>query len=124
MRIFTKYNSFEDKVNFVDENDIFIGYDLKTACCEQAYYYITEKIVDPNEIEIEDYSENAEVLEDYVFDIENGISDIDSGIVIKLIAEGKKDLYLHLYNIHNGHYSHKYLIKNNATAAIIDEDVI
>jgi len=123
MKIFNSENSFEDKVNFVDENNIFIGYDLKQQCCEQAYYYITDEIIKPevfNRKNIKDYSENNEILKDYIFDIENGITDIADGIVIKLTSEGKKDLFLHLYNIHNGYYAHSYLIKNNDV--IIDED--
>ena len=32
---------FEDniKVNFVDENNVFVGYDMRQSCCEQAGYF-------------------------------------------------------------------------------------
>lgn len=29
------------KVNFIDENDVFVGYDLDHQCCEHAFYQFT-----------------------------------------------------------------------------------
>ena len=45
MKIFEgKESSWSDKVNFVDGNDVFVGYDLGQCCCENADWFISEKI--------------------------------------------------------------------------------
>jgi hypothetical protein len=41
---------FEDngKINFVDENNVFMGYDMERSCCEVADWFISPK--EENEI--------------------------------------------------------------------------
>lgn len=44
MKIFTKENSnWDSKVNFVDENNVVLGYDLSQDCCEHADWFIADK---------------------------------------------------------------------------------
>lgn len=117
MKIFEKGDSsYPSKVNFVDRNDVFVGYDLKQSCCEDAGYYIAEDIT-PYDYESTPTSKAKEDLEGYVFEIdffeelEGGRLDEGNMVVFKLIKEGKPDLYLHLYNCHNGYYSHGFEVK-------------
>ena len=35
-----------DKVNFVDENNVFVGYDLLQDCCEDANWFIADREID------------------------------------------------------------------------------
>ena len=114
MKIFSgvKNNiSWGSKTNFVDINNVFVGYDEEQSCCEDAGYFISE---DPNEpFDYEGNSDLSDDLEDYVFDsnyIDYVISPhLDEGgaqVAFKIIADSKPDLYIHLYNSHNGYYSH------------------
>ena len=97
------------KVNFVDKNNVFVGYDLETRCCEDAGYFIS------SEIESYHYDidcSNKFVINEYMFDqdffqkVES--EDLDAGgqVVFKIVCENKPDLYLSIFNAHNGWYSH------------------
>lgn len=104
MKIFEK----DEKVNFVDENNVFVGYDLSQSCCEQAGWFISDI---PSTEERENEFEGD--LTDYRFDTtffeeEPEGFDGDSGGMVrfKLIAENKKPLYLQIFNSQNGYYGH------------------
>jgi len=122
MRITDKKNSpWENKVNFIDSNDVFVGYDLTQNCCENAGWFISK------EIEYSEYYKKgfsgdtvfSEIEKDvnkdvsgYVFDVSEIIEYTDpryggnSIVVFKMICDNKDPLYLHLFNCHNGYYSH------------------
>ena len=114
MRIFEGGSSANSmSINFVDDNDCYVGYCLEQQCCESAFYVINENW-DGSDIDYDyNYAEAAysdRELEAYRFDqeyFEGG--NINS--TFKLISEGKPDLYLHLINIHNGYYSHRFIAK-------------
>jgi len=36
MKIFLNEKELETKINFVDDNNVFVGYDLTQQCCENA----------------------------------------------------------------------------------------
>jgi len=67
-------------------------------------------------------------LKKYSFDkkfykhLEGG--DLDGGgiVIFKLIAPKQKNLYLHIYNSHNGYYSHGFEFKDDKE--IIKKDYI
>lgn len=97
------------KINFIDSNDVFVGFDNMQSCCEDFGYCITEG--QPAESS-EDCQESALNLEGYVFDTDffnessfDGDSESATAI-FKLVQQGLPDLYLTLYNSHNGYYSH------------------
>ena len=101
----------EDKVNFVDKNNVFVGYDLSQQCCETAGFFIHDKEIDVIQ------EKSIESVSDYVFDKTYfelvQLKDYESKIArFKLVAKGKKSLFLHLYNCHNGYYSHGFEFMN------------
>lgn len=117
MKIFERdKSSFYEKINFVDGNDVFVGYDLSQDCCEDAGWFIAHKITPY------DYNDTFDKLipdvEAYCFDkdffqqVES--YDLDGGgmVVFRLLADGEPDLYLHLYNCHNGYYGHGFEVKH------------
>lgn len=118
MKIFDSNNSpWREKVNFVDRNNLLVGYSMSACCCENFGWFIAESITPYGYDKLlgRDFSE-AE-LEPYVFDggfIEVASNDLDEGgqVAFRMIAEGKPDLYLHLYNAHNGYYSHGFEFQN------------
>ena len=120
-------DSFSNKINFIDKNDVFVGYDLSQNCCEDAGWYITDKII-PYTYTNSDIEYHIPDISNYIFDAEffreiESI-DLDSGnmVVFKLISFMKPDLYLHLYNSHNGYYGHGFEVKHSGI--IIKDDML
>lgn len=124
MKIFKPENSFDGKINFIDKNNIYVGYDLDIDCCEYPFYYFSES----SEFQ-EDVTENEDDfnIEDYYFTL--NIKEIDGyiegGIAqLELMNDKKEKLYLYLVNHHNGYYWHEYLIKNNHSGRILTKGSI
>ena len=107
------FEEFENKVNFVDDNDVYVGYDLGQDWCEHAGWFIQDKI----EKDTETNSLFCDLTK-YIFDKDfyEEIQDGDGGgtAIFKLTAPNNKpDLYLHLFNVHNGYYGHGFTVKHN-----------
>ena len=123
MRIFTeKTGSYNQKINFVDENDVFVGFDMAHDCCEVFGWFINhEKLLK------EDYTQSNEKdyqsLDGWLFDktfIETHPSQKEGGALkIFRIHKGDKELFIHIYNYHNGYYSHGFQFKDKDS--IIEE---
>ena len=43
MRIFNKEEKWSSKVNFVDDNNVVLGYDTEEQCCENAGWFIDDQ---------------------------------------------------------------------------------
>ena len=94
-------------VNFVDENNVVVGYDLSQQCCEEAdYYFAVGKPTLEHSI-----VPNKDVLLDYRFDTSFYETIDDNAVSFKLKCPYLEDLYLVLYNNHNGYYSHGFDMK-------------
>ncbi len=115
MKIFTPENSFRDKVNFADEHGVFVGFDMDQSCCECFGWFIQDHECNS---EVQNLGED---YESYRFDVDyfkefSGESYDEGGMVIfRLLSEGKPDRFLHLYNYHNGYYSHGFTFSNGQT---------
>jgi len=116
MQVFDTAKDFEDKVNFVDENNVFVGYDLGQSCCEHAGYFVSDK----KEDSLDGEEEETPHLGGYFFDVnyieycDDKEGDFDSGgmVAFRMTHADKKDLFLHVFNCHNGYYSHGFEFKN------------
>jgi hypothetical protein len=103
MKIFEK----DRRVNFVDENNVLVGFDMNQNCCEYFGWFISRK----KEKEIKDDIQTPDVS-GYVFDpnfFEEVFNENEfgaGGMVIFRLVRGDKEFFLHLYNSHNGYYSH------------------
>lgn len=106
------------KVNFVDDNNVLIGYDFCGQCSEEFGWYISDRVTDSKEGCV--FSDNIDVnainesLKDWSFDTGffqelngNNANDFndDKRVAFRLVNEDN-ELFLHLYNIHNGYYGH------------------
>lgn len=94
------------RINFIDKNDCFVGFDWYANCCENFGYYVALKIT-------EDESFGGESLDGFFFDtdvspveISSDGYDFDGFVAFKCINDEGDVRYLHLYNHHNGYYSH------------------
>ena len=116
MKIFNNNeNSWSEKVNFVDDNNVLVGFDMSQACCESFGWFVCSK--EPTKI-IEE--ENAEKLEteEYQFDVDY-FKEVtpdeeywdDGGIAIFRLVNGESEMFLALHNSHNGYYSHGFDMK-------------
>jgi hypothetical protein len=118
MRYFCSANSFwATKVNFVDDNNALVGYDFAGNCCETFGWYIHDKVGQTNgedPIFRDDMDENAinQSLKEWTFDTaffdelsyEKAYN--HENIAVFRLVNGDNELFLHLYNSHNGYYHH------------------
>ncbi len=117
MKVFITVVKDDKKVNFVDEYNTFIGFDTTQQCCENAGWYISEELRD----DVEDGITILEGLDPYKIDKEyfeevSSPQECDATIVrFKLTAPELPDLYLHLFNVQNGFYSHGLSVIHNGT---------
>jgi hypothetical protein len=111
--IVTDFNQgWDKKVNFTDSNDVFVGFDMSVDCCENFGWYVSK------EIDISENYEEVHNFDGYVFDTlffeyretDDQLED-ENYAIFRLVKEGCGDLFLHLYNHHNGYYSHGFEAK-------------
>lgn len=97
-----------DKVNFVDKNNVFLGYDLRQDCCEHADWFISDTI----QHKICKREEDLPDLDGFVFDpnfflqITDQAKFEDGGMVVFRIHGEGKEKYIHIFNAQNGYYGH------------------
>ncbi|MGL4600291.1 MAG: hypothetical protein ACRCVE_02040 [Plesiomonas sp.] len=98
------------KINFIDENDCFVGFDFNQCCCESFGYSVT---LDGKFNYHEDESLPDFNFDGYNFDTsftpdESSDEECDDCqyVTLKMINSSGDVAYLHLYNMHNGYYSH------------------
>lgn len=125
MKILNDNSKYGEHVNFIDNNDVFVGYDLSQGCCELADWYIADEIIPYSS---DDAEHETPDVSDYVFspdffqDVPSSNLDEGGMVVFKLIADGKPDLYLHLFNCHNGYYGHGFEVKHGGE--IVNSDTL
>lgn len=128
MRIFYDTNTWGGKINFVDENNRLVGYDLTQDCCEHADWFIRDTIhKSPMDDEHNDLTSSGEEeqlnedLKDFVFDKDFEES-IGYDVCFRLINENGDEKFLRLYNVHEGYYSHGFEIYDDGV--LIKEEYI
>ena len=103
MRLFTK----DGHINFVDENNVFLGYDLNQDCCENADWFIA---AEPQLKPIKRDNDNPS-LDGWLFDrdwrMEIKGGPLDEGRMLAFrIRKGPSEQFIHIFNEHNGYYAH------------------
>ena len=114
MKLFerTTKEGWGNRLNLIDKNNVFVGYDYDESCCESFGYEF--RTSDNKEI---DYPEN---LSDFVFTLNHKIFEIvskykddgDSAYGFE-ITNGEDTLWFVIYNYHNGYYSHGFEFMND-----------
>lgn len=112
MKVFTPDNSpWNAKVNYVDKNNRVLGYDMSNSCCENFGHCILDELP----ADASDPPENAlpdSVLGPYSFAPENPVelpavySDGGGLLAFRIVADGLPDLWVVIWNFHNGYYCH------------------
>tara|TARA_R110000772_G_scaffold143235_1_gene252731 strand:- start:8918 stop:9319 length:402 start_codon:yes stop_codon:yes gene_type:complete len=122
-RIWNLTKAFPGKVNFIDDNNVILGYDLESSCCENAFWTISESPDGSNPIHEGDGEAEKEIeLDGYNFDpefceqVDNEVKERYSAtfkLVSRSWGEPKlPDLFLRLENHHNGYYSHGFTFRS------------
>ena len=123
MKIFNQVPPFDSKVNFVDENNVVVGYDIEQDCCEFASWFILKEKATKDNLDYDwMYDQTDNQLEfdelEYRFDINfretisrDDLCDYTTVTIFRLVSiKDGPDLYLHLHNSHNGYYSHGFTV--------------
>ena len=126
MKIIPRSDRYNEKVNFIDKNNRFVGFCLWSNCCEYYGWKIESEdgtiLMDSKKVELKE--DPISTFDDYCFDLEflemapnklrddeeKGMWD-DRGASAKFrlkLPSNKKgpDIYLLIYNWHNGYYCH------------------
>ena len=107
MEVFEK----DGKINFVDENDVFVGFDYQSCCCEHFDWFYSKEVPKVLDIEGPDEFHDNFDPKGWVFDtsfckeVSGGYE--DNWVTFRLV-KGKEEVFLVLYNCHNGYYAHGY----------------
>ena len=96
------------KINFIDKNDCFVGFDYMQDCCEEFGWYSS------TEIQAEDIdNDDPNDIDGFCFDtefqpvtVEDAGDDEGGTVAFRMINDSGDVKYLHLFNSHNGYYSH------------------
>jgi hypothetical protein len=118
MKIFTKNpDGWGNKINFVDENNVFLGYDLDQSCCEYADWFIDDMSWQTQLPENISNYQKTEGYDGWLFDTEfrqevSNIKDMDEGsmVIFKITKDGREK-FIHIFNCHNGYYGHGFDFK-------------
>jgi len=102
----------EEKINFVDKNNVVLGYDTDQQCCENAGWFLADQPTD-HIIEEESVLDWDEWNFDPEYFQETGIGSDEGCMAIFRLVNGEKQKFLHLFNCHNGYYSHNFVFTNN-----------
>ena len=112
MKVFTTDNSpWNAEVNYVDKNNRVLGYSMSQDCCEIFGHCVLAKLPAP-EGEPDDHALPDSVLEPYSFSPEapaplpSRRADEGSVLAFRIVADGLPDLWVVIWNFHNGYYSH------------------
>ena len=112
MKVFTPDNSpWDAKVNYVDKNNRVLGYSMSKSCCESFGHCVLAELP-ASEGAPDDNALSSPVLEPYLFTPEAptllSLNDADKGggLAFRIVADGLSDLWVVIWNFHNGYYSH------------------
>jgi hypothetical protein len=98
------------KVNFIDENNVLVGFDYESSCCEVFGYFLSRTpptTLDPADV----LQESDEAFAGFVFDTEFKesvafVKPDDADTVVFRLTRGDETIFLTLHNTHNGYYGH------------------
>ena len=111
-----KYFENNSKYNFVDENNVFVGYDSRQDCCEDANWFLhkePQEDLKNNDCDNLDW-ENWEFDTTYFEEVSGDYFESGGMVIFRLVRKDNGDqMYLHLYNCHNGYYGHGFEMKIN-----------
>lgn len=123
MRIIDGAGAWGARINFVDENNVVVGFDNIRDCCEDFGYYLTKEkpagVRPADELEGLDFPGfNFDTSFTPAVDLLPSSDCVGGSLTFRLVNAEGEELFLTLYNYHNGYYCHGWELKNgDATVA-------
>lgn len=121
-RIFNQTSIWPSKVNFIDTNNVVLGYDMFQCCCEHATWSVSRNKDGSDPILTDEIASNKDIkeidLDGYCFDPEFcelneniSVGDENNTATFRLqpafhLRNTNHDLYVILRNVSNGYYEH------------------
>ncbi len=103
------------KTNFVDDNNTILGWDMQDDCCEIFGWYFAAKptgyTADQPSLEVDPGDLDEWYFDTTYFQELNSNPNDEGGTVVFRITNGFDERFLHLYNHHNGYYSHGFQLE-------------
>ncbi len=125
MKIFNQTKQWEEKVNFVDDNNVMLGYDLSQDCCEHADWFIADEpyksIPDHNPNQPGDLPGwNFDPSYKNEVDFSSDEYSEDNMVIFRIVNEGEEK-FIHLFNVHNGYYGHgfEFTVGDQTTGGVL-----
>jgi hypothetical protein len=115
MKLFERSDTdgWGNRLNLIDENNVFVGYDFESSCCEDFGYrfetskrIIIEEKPDLNGAFFTLNHKKLKATDDYYED-----DGVEYGFEIRL-SNGEL-IWFVIYNYHNGYYAHGFSFKND-----------
>ncbi|ANN86164.1 hypothetical protein BI096_gp41 [Enterobacter phage Arya] len=102
------------KINFIDRNDCFVGFDYAQDCCESFGWYLnTIWSTEASPLFTSENFADEKALDGFWFDtatdpvsVDDDANDEGGTVAFRCVNSAGDVLWLHLYNAHNGYYSH------------------
>ena len=123
MKIFDNVDGFEGRVNFVDECNVVVGYETDQQCFERSGWYINDDAEPLMRVKSGVVAPPSYVppVDGYAFDefyvrtyVQHDDDDYAGGeVVFRLVHPTEPAMFLHLFNLHNGFYSHGFHFKSD-----------
>lgn len=111
---------YDDRLNFIDDKDNFVGWDDSQQCCEDHFWGVYldaagTKPVSDEEEELSRCSFNTNVKPYMLEDDSEHVKEGGGVMVFELINADNEPRFLLVGNDHNGYYSHdwEYSINGN-----------
>ena len=128
MRVFEKGSGWNDRVNFVDDKNVFVGFNTSQCCCESFGWFLTR-----NKPVADVETPDSEKLEgndfpgfnfDTTFNEGELYPDHDGGgsVTFRLANDSGEEIFLTLYNHHNGYYGHGWEMRDGGESGKIIEE--
>ena len=114
MKLFerTDEQGWGNRLNLIDKNNVFVGYDYDQNCCESFGYEFRNNngstLVDTPKLDDFYFTLNHKVVE-----IINEYGDDGDSAYGFEITNGEETLWFVIYNYHNGYYSHGFEFMND-----------
>lgn len=103
-------SSWEESLNFVDENNVVLGYDFSAQCCEDFGYHYEDAsgaTVDVADDELEPFRFDTEYFASNRAEGElpADVGEFDLWARFRIVSP-ERELFIVLTNAHNGYYGH------------------
>ena len=113
MKVFerTSDSGWGNRLNVVDENNVVVGFDYDSSCCENFGHVFLTGIpakVDGDELTSIEFDHTKFVFDTTFFKDNLGLCKYDSGgaCAFRLTNKEGAEVFLILYNHHSGYYAH------------------